>query len=353
MPIPDGRIRTPRVRRVAARISRMQRVTHDTLELTVAVLPGEAPLYPQAGQFLTLKVPGVERPRPYSLARAPAAQADGEYSFLIRLLPDGELSSWLAATDRTGARVELGGPLGRFRLDQATGPIVCIAGGSGMSASFALLEDACRRQIRRDCHFYYGAREARDLYWQTAIDAIGAGWHGESSFTYTPVLSDEPRSSDWRGHRGWVSDVAVADGNRRDWPAVSVFLCGPPQMIDRAVPALTAAGVEPHRCYHDRFEDARSPAPVIDNQRCVLCDECLLVKPVAGCIVETAHLDRNGSGAAVGYRPHVPTQTPALYYNALMVDPAACIRCGACMDACPHGAISRSPGVAAVTLRQR
>lgn len=353
MAVPDGRIRTPRVRRVPARISRIERLSHDTIGLTVTTLAGELALHPRAGQFCTLKVPGIERPRPYSLARAPAVQAPGEHAFVIRLLPDGELSAWFRERDRTGTRVELGGPMGRFRLDPATGPIVCIAGGSGMSVIFALLEDACHAQIPRAVHFYYGARQARDLYWQSDVATIARNWPADQTFTYRVVLSDEPQGSAWRGARGFVSDAALAPGEGIDWAAASVFLCGPPAMIDAAIPGLIAAGVAPARCYHDRFEDIRAPAPTIDNTRCVLCDECLLVKPVDGCIVETASLEFDPAGASTGFRPHVPGHGASLYYNALVVDPAACIRCGACSDACPHGAISRSPGIRATTLRQR
>ncbi len=44
------------------------------------------------------------------------------------------------------------------------------------------------------------------------------------------------------------------------------------------------------RCYlcHYKFE-------IIDS-RCVLCDECLKVKPVAGCIQEISGLERDDAG---------------------------------------------------------
>jgi NADPH-dependent glutamate synthase beta subunit-like oxidoreductase/ferredoxin len=92
--------------------------------------------------------------------------------------------------------------------------------------------------------------------------------------------------------------------------------------------------LEASRCYlcHYKFE--------IVDAKCVLCDECLKVKPVPGCIVEVAALLRDDEGRITGYRKVEPGKTDSLYYNRLWIDQNQCVRCGRCEAICPVNAIS-------------
>ena len=88
------------------------------------------------------------------------------------------------------------------------------------------------------------------------------------------------------------------------------------------------------RCYlcHYKFE--------INDAECVLCDECLKVKPVPDCIVEVAEIERDDEGRTVRYRRVESGRTDSLYYNRLWIDQNQCIRCGQCEAVCPVNAIS-------------
>ena len=91
---------------------------------------------------------------------------------------------------------------------------------------------------------------------------------------------------------------------------------------------------EASRCYlcHYKFE-------IVDRD-CVLCDECLKVKPVEGCIVEIASLLRDDEGRVLGYTKVEKGRTDSLYYNRLWIDQSQCIRCGRCEAVCPVNAIT-------------
>ncbi|MGR8919260.1 MAG: 4Fe-4S binding protein [Gammaproteobacteria bacterium] len=349
----DGRITRSRVARARARITRRNRLSHDTWELGVELLPGEAPIHAEAGQFATLHVAGLERPRAYSFARDPALEPPGAFTFFVREVPGGAMSGWLAGGDRVGAEVGMAAPLGRFVLDRSDGPMLVIAGGSGMSAVKAIVERAARLGVQRDCVFLYGARTAADLYAADAVEACRARWHPQHSLDFVQVLSEEPADSGWNGPRGFVTDYlreAYLDRRRLAASALSAWLCGPPPMVDAALGLLRDYGVRESNVHRDLFEDASAPAPAIDNRRCVLCDECLLVRPVDGCIVEASLLAADGEASPRPIAPIEPGHTAGLYYNALAVDPERCIRCLACVNACPHGAIVTGAAVPARTL---
>ena len=103
--------------------------------------------------------------------------------------------------------------------------------------------------------------------------------------------------------------------------------------VEQGFNAATAQQ-EASRCYlcHYKFE--------IIDAKCILCDECINVKPVAGCIVEISALLSQEDGAITGYEPVARNTTDSLYYNRLWIDQNQCVRCGACEAACPVNAIT-------------
>jgi len=88
------------------------------------------------------------------------------------------------------------------------------------------------------------------------------------------------------------------------------------------------------RCYlcHYKFE--------IDDKKCVLCDECIKVKPVPDCILPVAEVTQDQEGRVVGYTLVEKGKTSSLYYNRLWIDQDKCVRCGQCESVCPVDAIS-------------
>ena len=342
-PVAASTINARRVQRLPARIAALRTLNHDTYELVLTTAPGSPPLDARAGQFATLEVPGISRARAYSFARDPRRETAGEYTFYIRVVHGGEFSTWLAAQGRAGTDITITGPLGAFTLDTSTAPMLLLAGGSGMSAVKALAEEASRRQLARDCLFLYGARTRADLYAQQELAEVAACWPRGQRFEFVQVLSDEPGDSPWAGARGLVTDHLHEHFlGRGPWLAgqFKAWLCGPPPMVEAGVRVLRAHGVPSEDINLDVFADARSPAPFITNSLCTLCDECLLVRPVAGCIVESGGFGAEQHKNAANAVPITPLLTAGLYYNTLLIDDSRCIRCYACVKACPHGAIS-------------
>ncbi len=355
LPEPERDIQRKRVTVNNGIIKSIDKLTYDTFKVVIQCGEDAPQIVFKAGQYATITVPGCRRPRSYSIAKAPENENPNEHTFFIRLVHGGKLSSWIAGDDREGEHVKISGPLGNFSLDPSDKTMVCIAGGSGMSAINAIVEHACNLQLERDCYFFYGARTQADLYLQEEMQDIQRQWNKNSTFTFIPVLSEEAEDSDWDGPRGFVTDHFKEEYLNKGVVSVKnikAYFCGPPPMIDLGVEALKEAGLDDSDIYYDKFEDARSPAPVVDNTKCVLCDECLLVKPVPNCLVEATNFKTNGGGEITSFDRVTPAQTSGLYYNSLFIDENECIRCYACVDACPHDAISADYAKTPRTLRK-
>jgi toluene methyl-monooxygenase electron transfer component len=245
------------VRSYCGKLIKTRKLTHDILELTLKC-DADVPHNYMAGQYAELATPGVKRARSYSYAKAPEDELPGEYTFFVRLVPGGEHTEWLFGEDRTGCDVQVMGPFGSFYMREGEGPMLCVAGGSGLAPIKALLEHAANQQVRRDVLFLFGARTQKDLYCIEELEAVRARWNKDSKFSFVPVLSHEDEGSDWSGPRGFVTDYL-----RREYidKGVNVsnyqgYLCGPPPMIDAAIPVMNQAGISNDRIFFDKFLDA-------------------------------------------------------------------------------------------------
>jgi NAD(P)H-flavin reductase/ferredoxin len=230
-------------------VTSVRNLTHDIYELCITL---DTPMEYMAGQYANLHVPGVADSRSYSFAAAPVTNGTQELTFHIRLVPGGEVSTWLEKGDVTGSQVQVDGPHGVFWLRHSDAPILCIAGGSGMAPIKAILEQAAQDNTSRQAVYLFGARTQADLYAVENMAAIKSKW--TSGFNFSPTLSEEPEASDWNGARGMVTEWIDKQTNF-ELSQCHAYLCGPPAMIDAALPVLKDAGIHPKHIHFDKFTD--------------------------------------------------------------------------------------------------
>lgn len=240
------------VKALNGQIRSVTALSHDIRQLVVEL---DSPLHYRAGQYAQLSVTGhadlASAPRCYSFSSAPAAQGQTEVAFHVRHVPGGLFSEWLFAQDRTGARVELTGPLGDFRRCDEERPMVCIAGGSGLAPIKAILEELCGRERAPDITLFLAARSQRDLYCQRELADLQGRWPGPGRLLVVPVLSNEPEGSAWNGLTGYCGKHLSSFCSPAD---SSFYLCGPPAMIDATLRQLQGV-VAPEHVHYDRFLD--------------------------------------------------------------------------------------------------
>lgn len=231
-----------------------ERMTHDIVRISIAL---DGPLEYTAGQYAELRFAEMSGPRSYSFADAPSRVEDDSVSFFVRHVPGGEFTDWIFEAPRIGEQVEVAGPFGNLWLRPSSGPILCVAGGSGLAPLKALLESALDDQSSREVVLVFGAREQQDLYCLDEIEDAELAWPG--LFTFRPVLSMEPEDSTWRGDRGLVTDV-VAQLDPILLQTCDVYTCGPPVMVDALEDAMRSLRGGPLPFHADRFV-TRKPNP--------------------------------------------------------------------------------------------
>ena len=237
----------PRIEHVSAIVSRIERVCASVVQVALDC-PREIAY--RAGQYFEWIVPGIAPNRYFSAATAPGRT---ELVFDVRLYPGGAIGNYVQSGLAPGRTLEIAGPYGHFGFTANDHrPAICVAGGTGLAPIKAMIEGVLARKSGRRIRLLYGARSRDDLYDIGLLDA----WAARSGeFSYAIALSAEPQGSDWTGPRGTVTEL-LAD-TVYDGFGAEAFLCGPPPMIDAAMPVLADIGLEPDDIHADRFSPAK------------------------------------------------------------------------------------------------
>ncbi|WP_028222878.1 2Fe-2S iron-sulfur cluster-binding protein [Paraburkholderia oxyphila] len=215
-------------------------LTHDIKRLRLK-LPKPFGFSP--GQYANLQFTP-EHIRPYSMAVT--ANPD-EIEFHIRLVPDGRVTSYVASELKVGDSVRVSGPLGTAYLRRKTeGPIVCIAGGTGLAPVLSILRGMAEVEMDNDVHVYFGVRAKEDVYGEPWLREL-QGQLPRMRF-HTVVASGEEED----GYRNGVVTQAVAN-DWRDMSGWTAYVAGAPVMVDAAAMLLRERGVAPGRIYADAF----------------------------------------------------------------------------------------------------
>jgi propane monooxygenase reductase subunit len=119
-----------------------------------------------------------------------------------------------------------------------------------MAPILSLLRSMAERGIHRQATFFYGARTRQDLCFEEELGSIAEKL---PNFTYVPALSHE----DWEAETGLITDVVKR--LRGSLTGAHAYVCGPPPMVEAAIPLLETLGVEEKRVYYDKFTTTGEP----------------------------------------------------------------------------------------------
>ncbi len=237
------------VRDAVAEVVANDPVTHDMRHLVLRLAsPQDFKFFP--GQYVDITVPGTQEVRSFSMANT-SARESGQLEFIIKVYPDGLFSGYLDTKLKVGDRLELTGPFGVFTLrDAPDADLIFVGGGAGMAPILCLLRSMAERGISRKAVYYYGARRRDDLCFSGELRALEQALPG---FRYVPALSQD----EWAGETGLITDVVAR--HETGLSRAHAYICGPPPMVEAAVPLLTRLGVPEKHVYWDKFTTTGEP----------------------------------------------------------------------------------------------
>jgi propane monooxygenase reductase subunit len=227
-------------------------VTRDMRHLVLRLIePEEIKFFP--GQYMDIAIPGTDAVRSFSMANT-SSREEGRLEFVIKVYPDGQFSHFLDKKLEVGDRLDLTGPFGVFTLRDSEDDLVFVGGGAGMAPILSLLRSMAERGIDRKATYFYGARSRRDLCFEDELRELERKLPG---FRYLPALSEPSEDDGWDGETGLITDVVKR--HAADLTGAHAYVCGPPPMVEAAVPLLGTLGVEEKRIYFDKFTTTGEP----------------------------------------------------------------------------------------------
>ncbi len=254
-------------------------VAQDCVRVSFAVagldtLPDYAP-----GQHLVLRMtalgdgaPGEDATvtRCYSLVGSARDPQRDRYTITVRRvgapagrddLPPGRASTLVHDHLRTGSKVALQAPKGRFTLPVAPErPVVMVAGGIGITPFLSYLETLAGIASRARVHLVYANRSGRSHAYRDRLADLGRTLPGFTRVSLYDTPDEDDRVGRDFDRAGRVALADILPGDLSTTP--EVFHCGPPPMM-RAVEALLEEAGHPADLIHsETFGAPARPQPV-------------------------------------------------------------------------------------------
>lgn len=232
------------IRHLDCEVIEVAQATHDIRIVRMAIRAG-GPFDFSAGQYASVifdqdRLP----PRDFSMANRPGSDA---LEFHIRLMPGGAVTPYVAHSLKAGERVRVVGPSGNaFYRPRHTGPILALAGGSGLAPIKSTVEEALAEGAQQPIHLYFGVRAERDLYLEGHFRALAAQ---HPNLRFTPVLSAPGGPTERR--TGFLSEAIGKDFS--DLDGFKAYLAGPPIMVETCTRVLKHLGLARQNCHADAF----------------------------------------------------------------------------------------------------
>jgi ring-1,2-phenylacetyl-CoA epoxidase subunit PaaE len=246
-------------------VAAVERLTDDAVAVTFAV-PAElrGAFAFRAGQHLTVRRPGGDERRSYSICSTPAELADaGRLRIGVKEIPGGAFSTFAGRELSVGDTVEVLPPLGTFTTavdPRRSRRYAAVVAGSGVTPVLSLVATVLATEPTSTFTLVYGNRHARSVMFAEELADLKDRYRTRLHLVH--VLSREPGESPLLSGRidadrlGRLLDTLVPAEAVDEW-----FLCGPYGMVVDAQRVLADRGVPKDAVRTELFHVDQPPEP--------------------------------------------------------------------------------------------
>jgi ferredoxin-NADP reductase len=218
-----------------------------TFTLTMGAWPGHRP-----GQHLDLRLTaadGYSVERSYSIASEPERGSDVDIT--VERIEDGEVSPFLHDVVVEGDRLEVRGPIGGYFVWEAQlgGPLLLVAGGSGVVPLMAMVRHRARAGARDPARLLFSSRGPDEVIYADELARLaGAGDGLEVVHTLT-----RRQPPGWDGFTRRIDEPMLAEVLAPLGASARAYACGPTALVETVANALVRLGLPADRIRTERF----------------------------------------------------------------------------------------------------
>ena len=237
---------------LAWQIAKVTAIRSETPEVNSFTLELPAWRPHRAGQHYDIRLTapdGYQAQRSYSIASPPSRQ--GEVDLTIERIGDGEVSPYFHDVVEVGDRVEVRGPIGGYFVWEPSlgGPLLLIAGGSGVVPLMAILRARAVADPRPPAALLYSSRAYEDVIYRDELDALA---RDDPSLRIIHTLT-RSQPAGWTGYARRIDREMLGEAVAAAGAQPLVYICGPTLLVEAAANGLVELGVPPARVRTERF----------------------------------------------------------------------------------------------------
>jgi ferredoxin-NADP reductase len=192
---------------------------------------------------------GYQAQRSYSIASAPGP--DGRVDLTVERIAEGDVSPYFHDVLVTGDEVEVRGPIGGYFVWEPSfgGPLLLIAGGSGVVPLMAILRERAGVDAPVSATLVYSSRTWDDVIYRDELEALAAN-EGGLRVLHTLTRAQPPG---WTGFARRIDRPMLEEALDGLGPQPLTYICGPTLLVEAAANGLVDLGVDPGRIRTERF----------------------------------------------------------------------------------------------------